>query len=249
MVRHFGRQPARMNDDETLRKRSGWLIPLSVFGVTFVLSAMILLYYLAPTSASLFTEEAAPTSRSDLISLKVGGRSLRIPANYLIYDSARSGGERATVALYALLPDFSGWSNWAANDFSDNTAESRVVYLTVREDRLSLKEADKLARVYRDYLAHRNGTPGPNGLTQYAFRADSGYRNEDLFVGTNGGAPVVLRCVQRSDTVPSPSCLREVLLAPGVSLAIRFKRTQLESWQKIAVKSDALIASFAARSK
>lgn len=241
MVRQFGRQPAHMNDDETLRKRSGWLIPLSVFGVTFVLSAMILLYYLAPPSASLFAKQAAPTARADLISLRVGGRPFRIPANYLIYDSTRSGGDRPEVALFALLPDFAGWSDWAGDAFASNAADSRVVYLTIHEDRLGLKEADKLARVYMDYVVDRQGSPGPYGLTQYAFRPDSGYHSQDLFVGPG---PVVLRCDRQNDAVPSPSCLREVLLAPGVSLAIRFKRAHLESWPAIVAKSDALIASF-----
>ena len=94
----MGRQTGRFNDDETVRKRSGWIIPVSVFAVTFALSALILLYYLAP-SAGLFEEQAAPTSRSDIVALSVAGRPFRIPANYLIYDSARTGGERSEIAV------------------------------------------------------------------------------------------------------------------------------------------------------
>ena len=239
----MGRQTGRFNDDETVRKRSGWIIPVSVFAVTFVLSALILLYYLAP-SAGLFEEQAAPTSRSDIVAISVAGRPFRIPANYLIYDSARTGGERSEIAVFALLPDLSGWSNWAADEFASNAADSRIAYLTIHKDRHGLKEADKLARVYLDYVANRGGSEGPYGLRQYAFRPDIGYRNEDLFVGQTAAGPVVLRCVKLTPEVPSPSCLRETLLAPGVSLSLRFKRAHLEDWRDIAAKTDKLMADF-----
>ena len=239
----MGRQTGRFNDDETVRRRSGWMIPVSVFAVTFALSALILLYYLAP-SAGLFEEQAAPTSRSDNVAISVAGRPFRIPANYLIYDSARTGGERSEIAVFALLPDLSGWSNWAADEFASNAADSRIAYLTIHKDRHGLKEADKLARVYLDYVANRGGSEGPYGLRQYAFRPDIGYRNEDLFVGQTKTGPVVLRCVKLTPEVPSPSCLRETLLAPGVSLSLRFKRAHLEDWQDLAAKTDKLLADF-----
>jgi hypothetical protein len=234
----------RNNDDETLRRRSAWLIPLSIFGVTFALSAVMLLYYLAPRGNSLFNEQAAPTSRSDIVAISVGGKGFRIPANYLMYDSARSGGERADIAMYALLPDLSGWSNWAADAFASNAPDSDVVFLTIHKDKLGVKEGDKLTRVYSDYLADHNGREGPYELRQYAFRPDTGYRGEDLFVGQTDAGPVVLRCVQLAPDVPSPSCLRETSVAPGVSLTLRFKRAHLDSWRDITVKTDRLLASF-----
>ena len=234
----------RLNDDETVRRRSGWLIPMSVFGVTFVLSAVFLLYYLAPRGDSLFNEQAMPTSRSDVVTVSVNGRPFHIAANYLMYDSARSGGEHGEIAVFALLPDLSGWSNWAADAFASNAADSDVVFLTLHKDRFGVKESDKMVRVYSDYLADRTGRDGPYGLRQYAFREDTGYRGEDLFVGQTDGGPVVLRCVRLAPEVPSPSCLRETPLGHGVSLTLRFKRAHLEAWRDIAAKTDKLVASF-----
>ena len=46
------------NSDDGVRQRSGWLIPLGVFLVTFALSALFLLFYLAPTPPSFFEERA-----------------------------------------------------------------------------------------------------------------------------------------------------------------------------------------------
>ncbi len=232
------------DDDETVRKRSGWLIPLGVFVVTFVLSAMFLLLYLAPSAPSLFEEQIAPTSRSDQITVRVGGTPFRIPANYLMYASARQGGEHAEIELFALLPDMSGWSNWATDEFASNAPDSRVVFLTIHKDKLGLSEADKLKRVYFDYLADRRGNAGPVELRQFTFRQDNGYRAEDLFVGQTEKGPIVLRCVRASHDVPSPSCLRETLLAHGVGLSYRFKRAHLSDWREISANIDKLIASF-----
>lgn len=232
------------DDDETVRKRSGWLIPLGVFVVTFVLSAMFLLLYLAPSAPSLFDEQVAPTSRTDIITLRVNGRSFHVPANYLLYASARQGGDRNEIAMFALLPDMTGWSNWAADEFNSNTPDSRVVYLTVHKDKIGLDEADKFKRVYLDYVTERNGAPGLYELRQYAFRQDTGYRAEDLYVGHSESGTVVLRCVRPSHDVPSPSCLREMLLARGVSLSYRFKRSHLAEWREIAANTDRLMASF-----
>ncbi len=232
------------DDDETIKKHSGWLIPLAVFVVTFALSAMFLLLYLAPSAPSLFEEQVVPTSRSDIISLSVHGRTFHIPANYLQYASARQGGERREIALFALVPGMSGWSNWNAQTFTGNAPDSPVIFLFIRNEKIGLTETDRFNRVYMGYFSTPHGEPGPYGLTQYRFRVDSGYKNEDLYVGETASGPMVLRCVRLGPQVPSPSCLRDMLIAPGVSLSYRFKRSHLPQWQEIGDGVDKLIASF-----
>jgi hypothetical protein len=230
--------------DSTIRKRSGWLIPLGVFLVTFVLSGLVLLYYLAPSPQSFVNEQVSPTAKADLIALRVHGMKLWIPANYLQFESARQGGAKKDIALFALLPDFAGWSNWEGATFSDNTADSPVIYMLVRDENLNLSEADRLARIYLVYVTDPKGAPGPFGLTQYTFREDSGYRNEDLFVGQTAAGPVLLRCVRFSPQVPSPSCLRDMPLGRKVAMSYRFKRAHLARWQEIGDGVASLIATF-----
>ncbi len=237
------------DDDETIRRRSGWLIPLGIFLVTFALSALFLLLYLAPSAPSLFEEQISPTSRSDIIALKVHGHRLYIPANYLEFESARRGGEKREIALFALLPDMSGWSNWEAQTFAGNSPDLPVVYMLIRDDKLNLSETDRLKRVYMGYVTNVNGTPGSYDLTQYEFREDSGYHNEDLFVGQTDKGPQVLRCVRFAPEVPSPSCLRDISIAQGVSLSYRFKRAHLSKWREISENIDKLIASFSKAAK
>jgi hypothetical protein len=230
--------------DETIQKRSGWLIPLGVFVVTLVLSAIILLYYLAPSAPNFVDEQVAPTSRTDTIALRVHGLKLWIPANYLEFESSRQGGASKDIAMFALLPDMAGWSNWEATTFASNSPDSLVVYMLIRDERLNLTESDRLSRIYFAYVSNPKGSPGPFGLTEYTFRDDSGYRNEDLFVGDTPYGPVVLRCVRFSLQVPSPSCLRDMPIAHDVALSYRFKRAHLAKWKEISKAVDSLVMTF-----
>lgn len=230
--------------DETIRKRSGWLLPLGVFLVTLALSALVLLYYLAPSAPNFLEEQVSPTARTDIIALRVRDLNLWIPANYLQFESSRQGGQQKNVALFALLPDMTGWSNWEQSTFVGNSADSEVIILIIRDELVNLTEADRLSRIYQAYVTDPKGQPGPYGLTQYTFKENSGYRNEDLYVGQTPGGPVVLRCVRLSPEVPSPSCLRDLPIARNVALSYRFKRTHLDQWQEIGQGVMNLLSTF-----
>ncbi|HWA02164.1 MAG TPA: hypothetical protein VG819_01440 [Rhizomicrobium sp.] len=229
---------------ETVRKRSGWLLPLAVLLVVTILSALFLLFYLFPSPPPLFAEQQNPTSSTSVVEYRFDRLKLWIPQNYLEFDSGRKGGRRAEVALWALLPDMAGWSNWDAAAFSDNSARSNVVYMSVRADRIGLSEADRLRRIYLVYATDPRGAPGPYGLAKYAFSPDSGYRNEDLFVGSHEGGLVVMHCARLGPGVPSPNCLRDMPLGRGASVTYRFKRSKLNHWREIAGGVARLMASF-----
>ncbi|HEY2444472.1 MAG TPA: hypothetical protein VGI20_01870 [Rhizomicrobium sp.] len=227
-----------------VKERSGWLVPIAVFIVTALLSAFFLAYYLAPNPSSLIEEHPQPTSHTDPTQLRIGGISFAIPANYLLYASARRGGVRREVALYAALPDFRGYSDAESQVFSENGADSPIVHLLIREEQFGIPEAVRLQRVYLNDVDDVRGRKGQFGLVQYAFREDSGYRGEDLFVGRTEGDIVVMRCVRFSVELPGPSCLRDVPLARGVAVSYRFKRSHLAKWREIAEGAGKLIASF-----
>src|SRR3569832_2219116 len=230
--------------DSTIRKHSGWLIPLAALVVLFVLSVLFLLYYLVPAPPPLFSEQESPTSDTDPVAVKIGGLDLWIPANYTKFATTRSGGTRLEIALFALMPDLVGWSNWNASTFAEDGPPSRVVHITIRADAINLSEAERLKRIYSAYIADPKGVEAPVGLTRYTFRGDSGYRAEDLLVGENNGEPVVMRCVRAAPDVPNPSCLRDMRVARGVALSYRFKRMKLNHWREIATAIDKMIVSF-----
>jgi hypothetical protein len=235
---------ARIGEEEAIRQRSGWLIPLAVFAATAVLSGAVLVYYLAPTPAALIGNRPSPTSRTDQIELSVGAVNFSIPSNYIRYRAMRKGGRQNQVALFAMLPDFRGYSDGDAPLFLSNAADSPIVYILLHDEGLKLSEQDRFQRIYLSYIADPRGRHGPFGLTQYSFRDDSGYRGEDLFVGRFGTRNIIMRCVRMSDSVPSPSCLREARLARHAGVSYRFKRTQLSRWREIASGVDTLLHSF-----
>ncbi len=248
----------RMNQgqdfDDTIRQRSGWLIPIGVFAVTALLMTMILVYYVGlnyfgSNLASLIEEHPAPTSRADPVSLSVSGIRMTIPANYILYKSARQGGPRSEIKLITTFPEFRGYSDWDSQSFNNNAADSPVIYVLIRQEPLDLSEAERLRRIYMNFVADPAGKPGPYDLTEYAFRDDSGYHNEDLFVGGPPEKPIVLHCDRLSQQVHIPSCLREMSLKRGVVVTYRFKRTHLEDWKEIADGVSQLIQSFRARAK
>jgi hypothetical protein len=230
--------------ENAVKQRSGWLVPLAVFVVTAALSALFLLYYLAPPPTSFIEEHPSPTSRTDAVTVSVNGAAFVIPANFMIYSSARSGGARKDLSLWAAFPSFHGYTDWESSTFSGNGADSPVIYMLIREDRFNINEQARLQRIYLNYVVNPTGKPGPFGLTQYTFRDDSGYRREDLFVGQTDKGVVVLRCVRLSQDVPSPSCLRDERLGRNIALSYRFKREHLADWRDIATGVDTLVASF-----
>jgi hypothetical protein len=230
--------------DDTVRKRSGWLIPLAVLVVVAILSGLFLLFYLFPSPPLLFAEQQVPTSSTNVVALEVNGLKLWIPANYLEFDSSRRGGRRRGVEVFAMMPDMTGWSNWDSGAFADNGPHSNIVYMPIREDKTNLGEADRFRRIYLAYVADPKGRPAWYGLTQYEFRDDSGYHAEDLFVGQTQNGPMILHCAKLGPDVPSPSCWRDMHLAKGVSVSYRFKRGRLNHWREIGDGVEKLMTTF-----
>ena len=235
--------------DSGLRERSGWLIPSAVLVAVVLLGLAFLVYYLAPNPASLIEEHTSPTARTDVIHFTVGALALDVPANYLLYPSERRGGVRKDIALFAALPDFRGYSDDDTALFAGNGANSPVVHIVIRQEQFVLAEAARFARIYMPDISDTHGARGPFGLTQYSLRDDSGYRGEDLFVGRSSRGLVVMRCAQRSESIPSPNCVRELPLMNDVALSYRFKRSHLGEWRAIAQGTNSLIASWAKRTK
>ncbi len=237
------------NNDEDVRQHSGWLIPLIVFVVTAGLSALLLLFYLAPDPSAFIEQHTAPTAITTPVALSVDGLKFEVPANYVMYREARTGGARKDLALFAALPDFRGYSRADARAFADYSADSPIIYILIRDEHLNLPEQERLKRIYLGYAADPKGIAGPFGLTQYHFRDDSGYRDEDLFVGDDAGHLVVMRCWRFTADMPNPNCLRDRRLNQGVAMTYRFKRTQLGQWREIAQGVSGLLARFQAQAK
>jgi len=228
---------------EEIHQHSGWLIPLGILFAIALLSGLFLLYDLRP---GFRPREGIRTADPMPIDLSVRGARLRVPANYL--DNPREGAERDLLTLSALLPGMRGYSLEDADLFNGNAPDSPVVHLLFKGDENDLDASARLERIYKPYILEPDGTATDFGLTQYNFRADSGYGREDLFTGREGGLLLLFLCERASLELPSPNCLaigRPV--ARNLSFSYRFKRAYLARWNEIAAGVDGLLARFQAR--
>jgi len=226
------------------RQRSSWLIPLGVFFVTACLSAVVFAYYFAPGRPGLGAELPDPTDATRPLALSIGETRFRVPANYVLLASARKGGELEQLGLVAMLPDFRGYSMDAAEEFSANGANSSAVMLTLKLAATPILEQDRLDRIYLMQVLDSAGQAGLFGLKQYAFRPESGYHSEDLFVGSTQAGPVVLLCDRPDADTPSPNCMRDTSLSGELALSYRFKRARLAEWQSIDAGVRKLLSGF-----
>jgi hypothetical protein len=226
-------------------ERWSWIIPLVVFFMTASVSGLVLYYYFGPPGRGGAQELPSPTESANPVTLTLGGEVLRVPANYILMASARRGGAVQQLAMIAVLPQLGGYAADAAEELNSNAPDSRAVNLTLKSDARVLPEQERLDRVYMTLVEDMQGKPGPYGLTQYAFRADSGYHEQDLFVAKSNAGPIVLLCTKPSADVPSPNCLRDAPVGKGLALSYRFKRAHLAQWRAIDTGLYALVDRFA----
>lgn len=226
------------------KRRTGWVMPMAVFFVTACASALVLAYYVLPDSGELGVELPAPSAGTREVALAIGGTRFRIPANFLPLASTRRGGSVGSIAMAALLPNLAGYSIDDAPAFADNGATSRVVAIGLHGAPVPPSEDERLARIYLPQVQDTGGTPGPYGLMRYAFRADSGYHAQELFVGETPAGKAIFLCTRLDAGAPAPNCMRDTALAPDLALSYRFKRESLKDWRAIEDGVRALTARF-----
>lgn len=238
-------RPGRPDEDgPEMARHSGWMLLLAVGAAMAVLCAVVLLYYLALPPVAPVEERVSPSVASFLVRLRVAGLSLEIPANYLPYESERSGGPRSQIVLYAELPHFRGYSVRNAAEFGEDEAKSSILHILLKKQAFDIAESVRLDRIYLDAVVDRRGREARFGLHEYTFRDDSGYRGEDLFVGLTNSGVAVMRCSRGGGSLPPANCLREFQLGPDVSLSYRFARSRLPEWHQIADGVNRLVATF-----
>lgn len=234
----------RNTDQQKIHQHSGWLIP-AAFGVAILLlSGLFLGWYLRPGPRT----PAALTGRSNIVELTIRGAAFAIPANYIQSPAARAGGDQEGLALSALFPSLRGYSDEDAKLFQGNAADAPVIHINLRGSSGTLDAKARLQRVYKPYAIDPEGTAGAFGLTQYAFRPNSGYERNDLFAGQGAAGPVLLLCERSAGDLSSPNCLAtDQPLERNLSFSYRFKRAYLARWREIDNGVSGLVRKFERR--
>lgn len=231
-------------NQQKIHQHSGWLIP-AAFGVAILLlSGLFLGWSLRPGPRT----PAALTGQSNIVELTVRGTAFAIPANYIQSPAARAGGDQEALSLSALFPSLRGYSDEDAKLFQGNAADSAVIHINLRGAAGTLNAKARLERVYKPYAIDSKGEPGAFGLTQYAFRPNTGYERNDLFVGQGAAGPVLLLCERSAGDLSSPNCLAtDQPLDSNLSFSYRFKRAYLARWREIDSGVSGLIRKFERR--
>ena len=230
------------NGSDDVHQHSGWWFPAVILLAVALLCGLFLLYDLRP---GMTPRGVGRTGDMAPVSLSLGDVKLVVPANYLDSRNARAGGAQDAVTMSALIPDMRGYSPADARLFSGNAADSPVVHLQFKAGEKDLTADERLQRIYGPYLADAKGRDGGFGLTQYAFRPDSGYSRSDLFAGMEGGRKLLFLCERADPQLSSPNCLVTGQLVTGnVGFSWRFKRAYLARWQEIAGGIDGLLKRF-----
>jgi len=227
------------NDD--VHQHSGWLIPLGMAIAILGFCGLFLGWYLRPGPKV----GVAPTGQSTIVHVAVRGVRFAIPANFIENSAARAGGDQDSIAVAALFPSFRGYSDADARLFMGNAPDQPVIHLVLRGDPNNLAPEARLARLYMPYITAPKGAAGPFDLTQYGFRKDSGYEQNDLFAGQGDKGLLLFLCERASSALPSPNCIvSDRPMATNLSFSYRFKRAYLSRWREVASGVNQLIARF-----
>ena len=223
--------------------RAAWLVPLVIFLVTAGGTAAVLATLYNRGSLNFF-EQPAPTDSTAAVAVTLGGTGFTIPASYVVYASARRGGRKDELEMMALLPDLQGYSLTDAAAFASQAPDSRVVNFTLRAERRTLSDQERLEQSYLPLVENRDGTSGPHGLTAYSFRPNSGYDGYELYMGGTPAGTTILRCEKETDDVPAPSCESMTNISDELSLTYRYRRAHLDQWRDIDAGIRALAGAF-----
>ena len=237
----------RQTNDELVRERPAWIIPvLALLGV-LTFSGVFLYYYFGPTPAELLGLDPRASSGTGKIEVIVADQRFVIPENYTRYPTQRAGGRMAGIDLHALLPGLQPYAQELQESFADNSARSDAIYISLAQRQAALSSSRRLKDVYSKYLESAEPEEGPEGLQLFRFRNDTGYADQDLLVGKDAEERILLLlCDRRTATIDSPKCFRTLLLGPRLELTYRFKRHHLGKWREIDKSVMSLIDRFAA---
>lgn len=235
------------SSSDVVHQRPAWILPVLVALAVAAFSGLFLYYYFGPTPEEILGRSPRASAATRRVEAIVGGTRFLIPENFTRYPSQRNGGTESEIAMHALLPDFDPWSPDLQTEFEDNSPNANVIFFTLEESKSILPAAQRLKDIYARYFTTNKPEASVDGLEKFTFREDSGYRDQDLFVGKDHfNRIILLTCEHETQLIHSPNCSRTLLLTRNLSLTYRYKRSHLNEWQRIDELITRKVASFEA---
>lgn len=177
---------------------------------------------------------AGYTDDASMHEIVIGNDVISAPANMIRLEKSRRDGAAARLDLYLRWPELDGYGDAARPAFNNADGHKRIIFLGFEPRMMSRDMSGRLQPIY-SALTVQPGVPGPEGMTLYGFRENSGYLNEVLAVAARAGEPAfVARCLSGAEAEESLApCERDVFVGQDLSLTYRFPRELLGEWRAL----------------
>jgi hypothetical protein len=207
------------------------VIPIMVASAITAGAIALVAYLLWPTWG------AEGSGSPERLPVSVGGTLFNVPSAAIRMKIQRHSGPQERIDLSFAFPSLEPPE--AAKHVSADAVEEAMqpidrIFLSIAAHHDSLAPDMRLRTIYPRYLEQAS-TPGQDGLTMRAFRNNSPYGNEDMFLANTPG--LTARCTR--DTTTPGMCLSERRI-DGADLTFRFPRSWLAQWRDVSDAMDRL---------
>jgi hypothetical protein len=228
VISHYHTQYRR----QRLRERSiGFIIFFFLIG--FVLfSGAILAYYFIPSPDLLFStaeEKQRPGNRLVQISM--------LETDFYIPDSIL---KRVKQRVFGSVEQIDVQIPWPYDHLAvisgtvEDTTDFRDWVLITFVPRPNRMPPDERYTTVDKYFFAGPPSADPSGLLKYDYKADSPYRDLQLFVDARPGRKTAaIRCDVKASSLGPILCERELPVTAAITARIRFARGHLDEWMEI----------------
>lgn len=177
---------------------------------------------------------------------------LNVPENYIRLGDQRSGGVKASLDLYAALPNLGGYSTKDKVLFNnEQDGPSQLLFITIEPQQMSRDMSGRFDPIYRQLIDPIAENTATSGLESYTFKKDKAiFSNERLFVGDlEKTEQFVARCLTGADSDQAIApCERDVFYANDLSIKYRFPFWLLKDYRTLDSKVLGLIDTMIVKS-
>ena len=183
--------------------------------------------------------DAPAAADAPALPITIKGVLFNVPAQAMrIAVQRRAGAQERIDLVFA-------WPSLAPPDPAEpaQLGDADRVFVTIAAA-TALPPLERLKTIYPRYVA-TEATPGPPGLSLFAFRDGTPYQGEDLAFDPATPEKFLARCTRSANPLTPATCLDERRIGDA-DVTVRFPRDWLNDWRGVEAGIDKLIASLQA---
>ena len=149
-----------------------WIFFLLIAGLVVITSLFIASRIFRYSGPELMNSPFSTETRNRTVT--IGSTNFLVPENIIRHQAQRKNGLLPKLDLVLLWPNLEGFSLENQTAFSDMSAQSKLIYLSLHVPAEAISSSDRLYTVFSE---HFRGNPlkGPSGLIGFSMDEESGY--------------------------------------------------------------------------